>query len=174
MFVSSSYDGLCRIWDTGSGQCLKTLIGETNPAVSFAKFSPNGKFILAATLDSTLRLWNYAQAKCLKTYKGHENTKYCVIPTFAIGAGHWVVSGSEDNKIYIWDLQTKQIEQRLSGHSDVVLTVDSHPNKNLLASGEICSSKKGAAVRVWKHNNMVGDGEVADPLLVQAPPAPPA
>lgn len=28
LIVSSSYDGLCRIWDTASGQCLKTLIGE--------------------------------------------------------------------------------------------------------------------------------------------------
>lgn len=84
-----------RIWDTASGQCLKTLIGKTsfreqnpnccfdqcpkfgavrflqnwktfffcmfvwiflgpdddNPPVSFVKFSPNGKYILAATLD---------------------------------------------------------------------------------------------------------------------------
>ena len=82
LIVSSSYDGLCRIWDTASGQCLKTLIGELqvfvslalipllgmklvaslhacyysftdddNPPVSFVKFSPNGKYILAATLD---------------------------------------------------------------------------------------------------------------------------
>jgi len=40
-----------RIWDTASGQCLKTLIDDDNPPVSFVKFSPNGKYILAATLD---------------------------------------------------------------------------------------------------------------------------
>lgn len=51
LIVSSSYDGLCRIWDTASGQCLKTLIEDDNPPVSFVKFSPNGKYILAATLD---------------------------------------------------------------------------------------------------------------------------
>ena len=43
LIVSSSYDGLCRIWDTASGQCLKTLIDDDNPPVSFVKFSPNGK-----------------------------------------------------------------------------------------------------------------------------------
>ena len=26
---------------------------------SFVKFSPNGKYILAATLDNTLKLWDY-------------------------------------------------------------------------------------------------------------------
>ena len=77
---------LCsRIWDTASGQCLKTLVDDENPPVSFVKFSPNGKYILAGTLDkwvvlsnwwgkvvlcccvfcvcSTLKLWDYSKAK---------------------------------------------------------------------------------------------------------------
>jgi len=57
LIVSSSYDGLCRIWDTASGQCLKTLIDDDNPPVSFVKFSPNGKYILAATLDKYVLLY---------------------------------------------------------------------------------------------------------------------
>uniref|UniRef100_A0AAQ5X5U8 Anaphase-promoting complex subunit 4 WD40 domain-containing protein n=1 Tax=Amphiprion ocellaris TaxID=80972 RepID=A0AAQ5X5U8_AMPOC len=53
--------------DSASGQCMKTLIDDTNPPVSFVKFSPNGKYILVATLDksvrpllalSTLKLWD--------------------------------------------------------------------------------------------------------------------
>ena len=59
LIVSASYDGLCRIWDTATGQCLKTLIDDDNPPVAFVKFSPNGRFILAGLLDSSLRLWNY-------------------------------------------------------------------------------------------------------------------
>ena len=54
LIVSSSYDGLCRIWDTASGQCLKTLIDDDNPPVSFVKFSPNGE-----PLFSTLTKWNF-------------------------------------------------------------------------------------------------------------------
>ncbi|KAL6012761.1 hypothetical protein ACLOJK_003250 [Asimina triloba] len=54
LIVSSSYDGLCRIWDAATGHCMKTLIDDENPPVSFVKFSPNGKFILAGTLDNTL------------------------------------------------------------------------------------------------------------------------
>ena len=48
---------------TNSGQCLKTLIDDDNPPVSFVKFSPNGKYILAATLDNTLKLWDYSKVQ---------------------------------------------------------------------------------------------------------------
>ena len=71
LIVSSSYDGLCRIWDSNSGQCLKTLIDETNPPVSFVRFSPNARFILTGTLDHKLKLWDYEKSKCVKQYEGN-------------------------------------------------------------------------------------------------------
>ena len=58
LIVSCSFDGLCRIWDTATGQCLKSLIDDDNPPVSFVTFSPNSKFILAGSLDNKLRLWS--------------------------------------------------------------------------------------------------------------------
>ncbi|CAF2084881.1 unnamed protein product [Brassica napus] len=54
LIISSSYDGLCRVWDSGTGHCVKTLIDDENPPVSFVRFSPNGKFILVGTHDNTL------------------------------------------------------------------------------------------------------------------------
>ncbi|KAK7277676.1 hypothetical protein RJT34_22691 [Clitoria ternatea] len=54
LIVSSSYNGLYRIWDTSTSHCMKTLIDDDNPLVSFVKLFPNGKFILAGTLDNAL------------------------------------------------------------------------------------------------------------------------
>ena len=38
--------------------------------VAFAKFSPNSRYVLAATLDDTLRLWNVEKCKVMKVYQG--------------------------------------------------------------------------------------------------------
>ena len=61
-FVTSSYDGIVRVWDAGSGLCLKSMVPSVPSDdrvfnVTCARFSPNGKYILAGTMDSTLRLW---------------------------------------------------------------------------------------------------------------------
>ena len=52
--------GLCRIWDTASGQCLKTLIDDDNPPVSFVKFSPNGKLLKDLMIRAILFLFGAA------------------------------------------------------------------------------------------------------------------
>ena len=42
---------------------------------------------------------------------------YFVIFYVQIGVLQWIVSGSEDNLVYIWNLQTKEVVQKLQGHT---------------------------------------------------------
>ena len=159
--MSGSYDGLCRIWDTATGQCLKTLIDDDNPPVSFVKFSPNGRFILAGLLDNTLRLWNYHKGKCLKTYSGHRNSKFCCFADFVtVGETQMILAGSEDGKAYLWDMHSKQLVQTLEGHTDVVLGVAAHPTKELLVTGG--TDKDLKSMRVWE-NSPLPPGSVPAP-----------
>lgn len=146
IIVSGSHDGSCKIWDAKTGACLKTVIDDKKPAVSFAMFSPNGKFILVAALDDSLKLCNFATGKFLKVYSGHVNRIYCIQSAFSVTNGKYIVSGSEDNCVYIWDLQGRNVLQKLEGHTDTVISVSCHPTENKIASGGLDNDR---TVRLW-------------------------
>jgi COMPASS component SWD3 len=155
LIVSCSHDGLIRVWDTATGQCLRTIVHEDNAPVTCVRFSPNGRYILAWTLDSCIRLWNYidGKGKCVKTYQGHANKKFSISGAFgtygARQAGPnqhaFVASGSEDGSVVLWDVSSKNVLQRLEGHGDAVLSVDTHPTERLIASTGL-----DRIVRIWK------------------------
>ncbi|KGO71579.1 hypothetical protein PITC_044560 [Penicillium italicum] len=156
LIASCALDGLIRIWDTHSGQCLRTLVMEDNPPATCVKFSPNGKFVLAWTLDGCIRMWSYVESRVVKTFQGHVNEKYSLSGCFGYYGSQdvlynpplcYVVSGSEDGSIIFWDLVSKQILQRLTGHSDAVICVHTGTlnGKRLVVS---CGIDK--TVRLWE------------------------
>lgn len=56
-----------------------------------------------------------ASPRCTKVYKGHVNTKYCLQSAFSTTGDKYVVSGSEDNAVCLWDLNSRELVQRLDG-----------------------------------------------------------
>eukprot|EP00538_Stauroneis_constricta_P009170 CAMPEP_0119561440 /NCGR_PEP_ID=MMETSP1352-20130426/17637_1 /TAXON_ID=265584 /ORGANISM="Stauroneis constricta, Strain CCMP1120" /LENGTH=374 /DNA_ID=CAMNT_0007609649 /DNA_START=3 /DNA_END=1127 /DNA_ORIENTATION=+ len=153
--VSASHDGLIRIWDVCTGECLKTIFAAGNPPVSHVTYSPNGKYVLAGTLDSQLRLWPMTlsgKAKCSKTYGTpmHQNTKYCISSTFLVSkpkSRQCIVTGSETGDIILYDIQSRKVHQVLDKmHRDVVLAIDAHDTKEIIASGGMSKDRK---IRFW-------------------------
>lgn len=151
MVVSCAGDGLVRIWDAGTGQCLKTLVDEDRKPVTSVRFTPNGKFVLAWTLDGCVRLWDYVGGTCVKTYQGHLNREYGLggcMGTYMPGEREaFVVSGSEDGDVVAWDVTSKEILWRGKGHRKAVLGVDflrGEGGRGLLVSGGLDRD-----IRVW-------------------------
>jgi COMPASS component SWD3 len=153
LIVSCSHDGLIRVWDTATGQCLRTLVHEDNAPVSSVRFSPNGRYVLAWTLDSCIRLWDYVEGKgrCVKTYQGHQNKEYSLsgaFGTYGEDPKHqhaFVASGSEEGEVVLWDVSSKNVLQRLDGHEGAVLSVDTHPTEKVIVSVGL-----DRTVRLWR------------------------
>lgn len=65
--ISSTSDGLIRIWDS-TANLINSF--QSDMTLRYADFTPDGKMIYAYDADSTLKLWDL-QGNFLYTYKGH-------------------------------------------------------------------------------------------------------
>ncbi len=152
LLLSSSHDGLCRIWDVVTAQCLKTLVGDESTPATFARFSPNSKFILTSTLNGDIRLWNAGTAKFHKTYTGHRNDRHCITAAFDLMNGEFVTTGSEDGNVYVYDVQSQKIKDKLCTSDDggVVLCVETNTTRPLILSATIKASE--SIVVLWEYD----------------------
>ncbi|KRX81221.1 WD repeat-containing protein 5B, partial [Trichinella nativa] len=145
MFCSGGLDGCVRIWDANSTTCVRTLMLDpaSRAPVSLARFTPNGLFLVVSYLNGEIRVWDISIEKTIKLFRGHTCEKYSAEFDFD-NTGRWILAGSEDNHIYVWDWITEEVESCLTGHTDPVSSLVYHPEKPLFASsslgGQLCEA----------------------------------
>jgi WD40 repeat protein len=147
--VSGLANGLLRVWDSRTGDGLATLEGHSESVNSVA-FSPNGAQLVSGSDDWSIRIWDMRMNEVISVLRSHGYPVINVIPSHAVTSvafspdGRQVVSGSMDNTVRIWDVQsTKQITL-LQGHHEGVLSVSFSPDAALVASGSA-----DGTIRVW-------------------------
>lgn len=138
--ITGSVDGCVRTYDIRAGKLRTDFLGQPVTCVSL---SNDKNCILATCLDSTLRLLDKSSGELLNQYKGHKNVTYkiasCLTPDDA-----YIVCGSEDNNVYIWDLVDSKIVRTLKGHTNIVCGLSVHPDEPC-----VISSGVDGTVRVW-------------------------
>jgi hypothetical protein len=83
---------------------LAELHGHTGYVFS-ALFSPDGKWVVTASLDGTARVWEASTGKTIAELRGHA-------APLLFGAafspdGKWVATASADNTARVWEVSTK-------------------------------------------------------------------
>jgi len=65
--------------------------------------------MLLGTLDSSIRLWELQRGKPIKTYDKHKASRFCGFCAFSVTQPkrQWIITGSENNLVYAYDLQSK-------------------------------------------------------------------
>ncbi|KAF9174733.1 WD repeat-containing protein 83 [Mortierella sp. AD010] len=138
--LAGCVDGSIRIYDIRMGSLTTDQIFEPITSVSFSK---DGNCILASSLDNTVRLMDRADGGLLNAYKGHKNSQYKIRSCLSNTDAH-VISGSEDGKIYIWDLMEGKVIHEIEAHSKIVSSVAYHPTEE-----KMCSASVDGSVKTW-------------------------
>lgn len=140
--IAGCVDGAVRTYDLRAGQLFREHIDE--PVVSVA-LSPDARFILAGCLDGSIRLIEKTTGTEVKSYRGHQVQDYKIESEFS-SDGAFVLSGSEDGKIYWWDLVDAKQSTSFIAHKKPVRALACHPESSMLVTGCIDGSAK-----VWSN-----------------------
>lgn len=88
-------------------------------AITSVQQTKDGNAVLVSTLDSTIRLLDKGNGQMLQCYKGHKNSEYRIRSCLGM-ADSVVISGSEDGKLYAWDLLEGNVIGKLDAHEGKV------------------------------------------------------
>lgn len=131
IWTVSSSDKAIRLWDAHSGLMLREYF--TDGDVHSIALSPDeSKILTAETYDHVAHLRDAKTGAILNTYSGPKDG---LVNAVISPDGKSVVgSGSEDGKVWVWNLDNGQVIDQLEGHSFRVNDVTFSPNGNLIAS----------------------------------------
>jgi WD40 repeat protein len=82
-------------------------------------------FLTAAT-DNVMKLWDIRQKACVRKLEGHQNRAQRVGVAFS-PCMRYIACGSEDKRLYYYDIGQGKHVQSVKGHIDIVSSVDFHP-----------------------------------------------
>jgi WD40 repeat protein len=128
--------------------------------------SPDGRLAISGSRDNTLKIWNLKKTSVwqiwclikkifkgtseLRTLHGHKDR---VVSVAVTPDSQYVVSGSWDQTIKVWNLRTGKELRTISGHKDHVNTVAFTPDGRYIVSGS-----QDKTLKLWdiKTGTMLG------------------
>lgn len=147
---AGSLDTIVRVWDLNSGRLVDKLNGHQDSVYSVA-FNPDGRTIASGSLDKSIRLWELQHMKPqqsgtgeggsqqpssasdhFRVLNGHKD--YVLSVVFTVD-GQWVISGSRDRLVQVWDVQTGTASVAVQGHKNTIISIARSATADLFATG---------------------------------------
>ncbi|MCA3517927.1 MAG: caspase family protein [Rhodobacter sp.] len=138
--LTGSRDATARLWDTATGQEIRSFAGHESTVTSVA-FSPDEKQVLTGSTDATARLWDAATGREIRSFTGHGDF---VLSVAVSPDRRQVLTGSADRTARLWDVSTGREIQSFTGHRGRVTSVAFSPDGRQVLTGSM-----DATARLW-------------------------
>lgn len=175
MLVSASRDTCVKFWDLSSGYCHRTIRAHKE-WVRCVKVSPDGQYIASCSDDKTVKVWLISTTECVNEFLGHDHVIECLewapetafhsisvnlchqnesdlvnIDSTATKKGkpsRFIISGSRDKSIRMWNIATGLCLCELRGHDDWIRGLKFHPGGKY-----ILSVSDDKTLKIWDYKN---------------------
>lgn len=143
ILASGNSGGPIVLWDMLTGKKVKTLKGSGPIA-----FTPDGKWLVGEGVDkdganNKLTVWSTKDWSEVMSLEGHKAS----LTSISVSRdGRFVVTGSYDESVKIWDLQKKEILRTFKERTDVPAVVSLSPDAETLA---IAFRDKVNGIELW-------------------------
>ncbi|KAG0637239.1 WD40-repeat-containing domain protein [Tuber brumale] len=156
--ITIADDGKVKVWDATSGFCIVTFTEHTS-SVTACEFAKRGSVLFTASLDGSVRAWDLIRYRNFRTFTATSRLQFS---TLAVDpSGEIVCAGSLDNfDIHVWNVQTGQLLEELSGHEGPIASLNFAPDGRSLASGSWDNT-----VRIW---SLFTRTQTSEPLQLQS------
>ena len=152
VIATAGFDGV-KIWQQDKTDNSKKLITTlaSNSTAKTITYSNDGKLLVTAS-GNNIQLWDTANNSTVATLQNQ-----ATIDSLALTSDNrFLISGSEDSTVTIWNLENKQQVASLTEHTDSVKTVAISPNNNYIASAGYDNK-----IKVWNLKGELLQSEIA-------------
>ncbi|KAI8872690.1 WD40 repeat-like protein [Ramicandelaber brevisporus] len=196
LVAAASLDKIIRLWNLSiqHNPVIERIAGHNDSVYSIA-FAHHGNTLVSGSLDKTIKLWDLTAllrnqydpsngnnamrqqgsmhpatiggASLLGTLLGHKDFVLSVEFTFD---DKYIISGSKDRTVQIWDSSTHEALALLSGHKDSVIGIGLNPAQPMFAT-----ASGDCKMKIWTYQSSSSSNAAKDvkPNINPTPAPPP-
>ncbi|KAI8341837.1 WD40-repeat-containing domain protein [Chlamydoabsidia padenii] len=131
--VTMSYEQRITIYDIAQLQLNKIGQLQETCTMTSLSLSHDGRYALTnSQTPDEIHLWDLEKRTLTKTYTGHQQGGFIIRSTFGGDEQSFILSGSEDNDIYVWSREHQNILEVLEGHEGRVNCINWYPGHPMM------------------------------------------